>query len=52
VGAAVFTWLSDSLARATEYWRAAMGTVILLIVLAFPLGIAGAWQRIASVIRR
>jgi branched-chain amino acid transport system permease protein len=52
VGAAVFTWLSDSLARATEYWRAAMGSVILLIVLVFPLGIAGAWQRIGSVIRR
>jgi branched-chain amino acid transport system permease protein len=45
VGAAVFTWLSDTLARVTDYWRAAMGAVILLIVLAFPLGVAGAWQR-------
>jgi branched-chain amino acid transport system permease protein len=52
VGAAVFTWLSDTLARATEYWRAVMGAVILALVLAFPLGIAGAWQRAASRFRR
>jgi branched-chain amino acid transport system permease protein len=52
VGAAVFTWLSDSLARATEYWRALMGIVILLIVVAFPLGIGGGWQRIAARLRR
>ena len=25
LGAAAFTWLSDSLARATEYWRAVLG---------------------------
>ena len=24
-GAAVFTWLQDSLARATDYWRAVLG---------------------------
>ena len=45
VGAAAFTWLSDSLARATEYWRAVLGGAILFLVLAFPLGIGGALDR-------
>ena len=40
-GAALFTWLEDALAREIAYWRAAIGTVILLLVLAFPQGIAG-----------
>ncbi|HVE50406.1 MAG TPA: ABC transporter permease [Casimicrobiaceae bacterium] len=46
VGAAIFTWLQDTLARATDYWRAITGIAILLIVLAFPLGIGGALQRV------
>ncbi|WP_313070447.1 ABC transporter permease [Melaminivora sp.] len=41
VGAAAFTWLHDSLARATEYWRALLGGIILLLVLLFPQGISG-----------
>jgi branched-chain amino acid transport system permease protein len=41
VGAAVFTWLQDSLARETEYWRALLGGSILLLVLVFPQGIVG-----------
>jgi branched-chain amino acid transport system permease protein len=41
VGAAVFTWLQDLLARETEYWRALLGGSILLLVLAFPQGIVG-----------
>jgi branched-chain amino acid transport system permease protein len=40
-GAAVFTWLQDTIARNTEYWRAILGLTILVIVLAFPMGIAG-----------
>jgi branched-chain amino acid transport system permease protein len=28
--------------RATDYWRAVMGFTILLLVLAFPQGVAGA----------
>ncbi len=40
-GAAAFTWLQDTLARETDYWRALLGGVILLLVLAFPQGIAG-----------
>jgi branched-chain amino acid transport system permease protein len=41
VGAAVFTWLQDSLARETEYWRALLGGSILLLVLVVPQGIVG-----------
>jgi branched-chain amino acid transport system permease protein len=40
-GAALFTWLQDQLARDIGYWRAAIGVVILLLVLAFPQGVAG-----------
>ena len=41
VGASVFTWLQDTVARQTDYWRAMLGFIILLLVLAFPQGIAG-----------
>jgi branched-chain amino acid transport system permease protein len=46
LGAAAFTWLSDALARTTEYWHAVLGATILLIVIAAPMGIGGAVQRI------
>ncbi len=52
LGAAAFTWLSDTLARATEYWRAVLGAAILLIVVAFPTGIGGAIQHGLARIRR
>jgi branched-chain amino acid transport system permease protein len=48
VGAATFTWLQDNVMRATEYWRAMLGGVILLLVLAFPQGIAGFVQQLAD----
>jgi branched-chain amino acid transport system permease protein len=32
-GAALFTWLQDSLAREVAYWRAAIGALILALVL-------------------
>jgi len=38
-GAALFTWLLDSLARGFDYWRAAIGCVILGLVLALPGGL-------------
>jgi len=44
VGAISFTWLSDTIARSTDYWRALLGAIILLLVLAFPQGIAGFFQ--------
>ncbi len=46
LGAAAFTWLSDTLARATEYWRAVLGVAILVLVVAFPMGIGGAIKRV------
>jgi branched-chain amino acid transport system permease protein len=47
VGAAVFTWLQDTIARNTDYWRALLGLTIIVIVLAFPQGIVGALARVA-----
>ena len=41
VGASAFTWLQDTVARQTDYWRALLGFIILALVLAFPQGIAG-----------
>ena len=41
VGAAIFTWLRDVVARNTEFWRAVIGLVILAIVLLFPQGLVG-----------
>jgi len=53
VGAVGFTWLQDAVARSTDYWRALLGAIILGLVLAFPMGIAGfvrdrLWQRVAT----
>jgi branched-chain amino acid transport system permease protein len=49
-GAAAFTWLHDTVARSTDYWRALLGGTMLLLVLLFPQGIAGfmqqAWQQL------
>jgi branched-chain amino acid transport system permease protein len=42
VGAAMFTWLQDTIMRQTPFWRGLLGLVILLLVLAFPGGIVGA----------
>ena len=46
VGAVTFTWLQDAVARNTDYWRALLGGVILLLVLVFPQGIAGFFARL------
>jgi branched-chain amino acid transport system permease protein len=45
VGGALFTWLQDTVARQTDYWRALLGAVMLALVLLFPLGIAGTIRR-------
>ena len=45
-GAATFVWLHDVVARNTEYWRAVLGGIILLLVLLFPQGISGCVQGI------
>ena len=41
VGAPLFTLLQDSVMRETPYWRGVLGAVILVLVLVFPMGIAG-----------
>ena len=46
VGAVTFTWLHDTVARNTDYWRAMLGAIILILVLLFPQGIAGGIQQL------
>ncbi len=46
VGASVFALLQDTIMRQTEYWRALLGAVILVLVLAFPSGIVGAFSNL------
>ena len=48
VGASVFSVLQDSIMRATDYWCAVFGGVILLLVLVFPQGIAGFFQQVGG----
>ena len=50
-GQALRAVLRASLARGTEYWRALLGGVILLLVLLFPQGISGLghyWKALAA----
>ena len=42
VGAALFTFLQDSVMRETTFWRGLLGAIILFLVLVFPGGIVGA----------
>jgi branched-chain amino acid transport system permease protein len=49
VGATVFATLQDMVMRQTEYWRALLGGIILVLVLAFPQGIVGS---IAALLRK
>ncbi|PZP42705.1 MAG: ABC transporter permease [Azospirillum brasilense] len=46
VGALVYTGLADILVRSTDLWRLVLGTVIILLVVAFPEGIVGAVRRL------
>ena len=46
VGAVTFTWLHDTVARNTDYWRAVLGGIILMLVLLFPQGIVGFVQQV------
>jgi branched-chain amino acid transport system permease protein len=48
VGASVFTVLQDYIIRSTDYWRALLGAVILLLVLVFPSGIVGGFIKLFS----
>ena len=46
VGALAYTGLYDALLIATDLWRFALGAIIVVLVLAFPQGIAGTAQRL------
>ncbi|GAB2895932.1 ABC transporter permease [Paralcaligenes ginsengisoli] len=48
VGATVFTVLQDYVVGITQYWHALFGGVILVLVLAFPQGIAGFLDLLSS----
>jgi len=48
VGATVFAVLQDLVMQQTEYWHALLGGIILVLVLAFPAGLAGAVLRFAA----
>jgi branched-chain amino acid transport system permease protein len=48
IGASVFGVLQDSVMRATDYWRALFGGIILFLVLAFPEGLAGISRQIET----
>jgi branched-chain amino acid transport system permease protein len=47
-GAALFTWLQDSVSRNFDYWRALIGAVILVLVIAFPGGLGALLARRAA----
>jgi branched-chain amino acid transport system permease protein len=51
VGAVSYTWLHDTVSRNTEYWRAALGLLILVLVMLFPQGIAGFASQLAQRVR-
>jgi branched-chain amino acid transport system permease protein len=48
LGAVSFTWLQDTIARNTDYWRAVLGAVILIVVMIFPNGLASLPQFFSS----
>ncbi len=52
VGAVVFTGLQDSIARSTDYWRALLGAVMLLLVLLFPQGLVGSLSALRATLAR
>jgi branched-chain amino acid transport system permease protein len=41
LGAAAWVGLHDALIRSVEHWRAAMGLLLLLLVMGLPKGLAG-----------
>jgi len=51
VGAVSYTWLHDTVSRNSEYWRAALGLLILVLVMLFPQGIAGFGSQLAQRVR-
>ncbi|MFA7667880.1 MAG: ABC transporter permease [Burkholderiaceae bacterium] len=52
VGAVTFTAMRDYFVGVTEYWGALFGAVILLMVIAFPQGVAGQFSRWGAAVGR
>ncbi len=48
VGASVFAVLQDFVMQQTEYWHALLGAIILVLVLAFPSGLVGAFVELVA----
>src|SRR4029079_18098864 len=48
VGASVFAVLQDFVMQQTEYWHALLGGIILVLVLAFPSGLAGGFALVGA----
>jgi branched-chain amino acid transport system permease protein len=46
IGALVYTGLYDALLSLTDLWRLVLGAAIVVLVVAFPAGLAGAAQRL------
>jgi len=47
----IYHWLQSELIRLTEFWRSILGVVIILLVVAFPDGVAGFAARHAPRLR-
>lgn len=52
VGAVVFNYLKTYAIASTEFWQAALGIVLVVLVLAFPAGIVGACSRLTAKLRQ
>jgi branched-chain amino acid transport system permease protein len=52
VGSAVFTWLQDVIIRSTDYWRAVLGAIILVLIMLFPQGIVGGVLKLIERLKR
>ncbi|MGQ0674831.1 MAG: branched-chain amino acid ABC transporter permease [Rhodospirillales bacterium] len=48
VGAVVFNYLKTYAVASTEYWQAALGIVLVILVMALPTGIVGAASRLVA----
>jgi branched-chain amino acid transport system permease protein len=52
IGAAVLLWLNQQIISYTEYWPFILGTILVVLLFAFPGGIAGAVGGLAGRLRR
>jgi branched-chain amino acid transport system permease protein len=48
IGAIAFNYLKTYAVASTEYWQAALGIVLVVLVMTLPTGIVGALSRLAA----